>query len=83
MAGAFYVTGYLPELALHYEIGKEIVCCSSTSEMVDRCRYYLAHDEEREGIRRAGHARARRDHTWTRRFEGLFAELKRRGLVRS
>jgi spore maturation protein CgeB len=83
MAGAFYVTGWLDELSLHYEIGREIVCYRSREELVERCRYYLAHDEERERIRRAGHERAVRDHTWRRRFEGLFAELARRGVVRA
>jgi len=82
MAGAFYVTGFLEEIGRHYEIGKEIVCYRSIPEMVDLCRHYLAHDEERERIRRAGHERARRDHTWTKRFEGLFAELSRRGTLR-
>ena len=81
MAGGFYVTGWLEELQLHYEIGKEIVCYRSSDELVDRCRYYLAHDEERERIRRAGHERARRDHTWHRRFEDLFGELRRRGAL--
>jgi spore maturation protein CgeB len=83
MAGAFYVTGWLDELSLHYEIGREIVCYRSREELVERCRYYLAHDEERERIRRAGHERALRDHTWRRRFEGLFADLARRGVVRA
>jgi spore maturation protein CgeB len=82
MAGAFYVTGFMEEIWRHYEIGKEIVCYRTLDELVDRCRYYLAHETEREAIRRAGHERARRDHTWTRRFEGLFAELRRRGIVR-
>ncbi|HEU4724475.1 MAG TPA: glycosyltransferase, partial [Candidatus Eisenbacteria bacterium] len=82
MAGAFYVTGSMEEIGRHYEIGKEIVCYRSLPEMVDLCRYYLAHDEERERIRRAGYERARRDHTWTKRFEGLFAELSKRGMLR-
>lgn len=82
MAGAFYLTGFMEEIGRHYEIGKEVVCYRSLPEMVDLCRYYLAHDEERERIRRAGHERARRDHTWTKRFEGLFAELSRRGVLR-
>jgi spore maturation protein CgeB len=82
MAGAFYVTGWLDEIALHYEIGKEIVCYRSLEELTDQCRHYITHDEERERIRRAGHERARRDHTWTKRFEGLFAELRRRGVLR-
>ncbi|HSQ60514.1 MAG TPA: glycosyltransferase [Acidobacteriota bacterium] len=82
MAGAFYVTGFLEEIGRHYEIGREIVCYRSLEEMTEQCRYYLAHPDERERIRRAGHDRARRDHTWTRRFEDLFADLKRRGVVR-
>ncbi len=81
MAGAFYLTGFLEELSLHYEIGREIVCYRSREELVDRCRYFLAHDEERERIRKAGHERARRDHTWTRRFTDLFVELRRRGVL--
>ncbi len=81
MAGAFYLTEHLDELALHYEIGREIVCYRSREELVDRCRYYLAHPEAREPIRRAGEARAQRDHTWTRRFDGLFAAMRRRGEI--
>lgn len=82
MAGGFYLTGWLPELERLYELGREIETYRSPAELVDKCRFYLAHDEARERVRRAGHARARRDHTWTRRFETLFEELGRRGLVR-
>jgi len=81
MAGAFYLTGWLDEIALHYEIGKEIVCYRSEDELVSLSRYYLANDAERERIRRAGHERALRDHTWRRRFEDLFAELRRRKAI--
>jgi spore maturation protein CgeB len=83
MAGAFYVTEYLEEVGLHYEIGKEIVCFRSREELISLCRHYLTHDEERERIRRAGQARAHRDHTWRRRFEDLFAEMRRRGILRA
>ena len=81
MSGAFYLTGWIEELALHYEIGKEIVCYRSREEMVDLCRHYLANETERERIRRAGHARAQRDHTWQRRFQDLFATLERDGVL--
>jgi spore maturation protein CgeB len=83
MSAAFYLTGWLPELADLYEIGREIECYRSRAELIDKCRFYLGHDEERERIRRAGHERARRDHTWTRRYEALFAALERRGLTRA
>jgi Glycosyl transferases group 1 len=77
MAGAFYLTGWFDELEEFYEIGREIACYRSHDELVDRCRYYLAHEDERERIRRAGLARAQRDHTWQRRFEGFFAAFAR------
>jgi spore maturation protein CgeB len=83
MSGAFYLTGCFDEIAEHYEIGREVVCYRSHAELVDLCRYYLAHDAERERIRRAGYERARRDHTWHRRFETLFAELRRQGVLRA
>lgn len=83
MAGAFYLTGWLDELAEHYEIGREIVCYRSHAEMVDLCRHYLAHPEERERIRRAGHERALRSHTWRHRFEKLFDGLRGEGVLRA
>jgi hypothetical protein len=83
MAGAFYLTGWLDELAEHYEIGREIVCYRSHAEMVDLCRHYLAHPEERERIRRAGHERALRSHTWRHRFGKLFDMLRDEGVLRT
>lgn len=83
MAGGFYLTGWLPELSLHYEIGREIECYRSREELIDKCRFYIEHTGARETIRRAGHARALRDHTWEKRFATLFAELARRGLISS
>lgn len=83
MAGAFYMTGWLDELAEHYEIGREIVCYRSHAELVDLCRHFLAHPDERERIRRAGHDRALRCHTWRHRFEKLFDALRSEGVLRA
>ncbi len=44
-------------------------------ELVEKASYYLAHEDERERIRRAGMERARRDHTWQARFQQVFAEI--------
>lgn len=82
MAGAFYLTEHLDEIGLHYEIGREVVTFRSRAELVDRAGYYLRHEDERVRIARAGHERALRDHTWTRRFEGLFGALRRRKVIR-
>lgn len=72
MSGGLMMTGYQEELSLYYEIGKEIVCYDTPAELLDKCRYYLKHDDEAEAIRRAGLQRALRDHTWANRFQQLF-----------
>lgn len=82
MAGGFYLTEWIEELEDLYDVGKEIVCWRTHEQMVDLCRYYIQHDSERERIREAGHARALRDHTWTKRFSDLFTSLEREGVLR-
>jgi spore maturation protein CgeB len=74
MSGAFYMVEEMPELRQFYEVGREVVTYDGPADLVDKCRYYLAHDEERERIRLAGHTRALRDHTWQRRFRDVFRE---------
>jgi hypothetical protein len=72
MSGAFYMVEDMPELRQFYEVGKEVVTYNGPEDLVEKCHFYLAHDEERERIRLAGHARALRDHTWQRRFRDVF-----------
>lgn len=75
MAGAFYMLEYLAEIEEFFKPGKEIVCFESPDELVEKARYYLHHEEEREAIRRAGHERALRDHTWQKRLTDAFAKM--------
>jgi spore maturation protein CgeB len=75
MSGAFYMVEYLPELERFFDIGREIVCYQGPEDLVEKVRYFLAHDEERERIRQAGRARALRDHTWQKRFQDAFARM--------
>jgi len=75
MCGALYCTGYLEELAEHFEPDREVLVYRSAYELLDKARFYLAHPEAAEKIRQAGHARALRDHTYQRRFQQLFEAL--------
>jgi spore maturation protein CgeB len=72
MSGAFYLVEYMEEIEEFFEVGKEIVCYEGSDELIEKCRYYLRHDDERERIRAAGHERALRDHTWQKRFADVF-----------
>lgn len=80
MSGGFYMVEYLEELEEFFDIEKEIVCYRGPDDLVDKIRYYLSHDNEREAIRRAGHERCLRDHSWQKRLSDSFRTM---GLTRS
>lgn len=75
MAGAFYMLEYVDEIEEFFVPGEEIVCFQGPDDLVEKARYYLTHEEEREAIRTAGHERARRDHTWQKRLSHAFAQM--------
>jgi spore maturation protein CgeB len=75
MSGGFYMVEYMEELEEFFDIGKEIVCYTGKEDLADKIKYYFEHDVERERIRQAGYSRARRDHTWHKRFQKAFQEM--------
>jgi spore maturation protein CgeB len=72
MSGGFYLVEYMKELEEFYTIGREIECYRDKEEFLDKIKYYLAHDEQREAIRKAGYRRARTEHTWQKRLTDVF-----------
>lgn len=76
MSGSCYLTHPNPDLHLLFEVGRELLTYSSADECVEKVRYYLEHDDEREAIAAAGRKRAERDHTWTKRFSAVLGFLR-------
>ena len=74
-AKSFIITQMTHDLSEFYEIGKEIVAYNSVDELIDKIRYYLTHDDEREKIAAAGYARTLRDHTYEKRFNDIFRTI--------
>lgn len=75
MSGSCYLTQHNDDLNGLYEVGREITTWSTVDECVEKVRYLLAHDEEREAIAAAGRARAASVHTWDARFHMLWVSL--------
>lgn len=75
MSGGFYMVEYMEELEEFFAIGREIVCYTCIDDLIEKIRYYLSHDSEREAIRRAGRERCLHDHTWHRRFQDAFRQM--------
>jgi len=75
MSGGFYLLEYLDEIEDFFVPGEEIAVFEGSRDLVAKARYYLSHEDEREGIRSAGRARAIRDHTWQKRLTDAFGEM--------
>jgi spore maturation protein CgeB len=75
MSRSCFITGHTDEIEEFYKVGNEIDTYRSTDELIDKLRFYLNHPPSAERLREAGYCRARRDHTWVRRFQQLFGEI--------
>lgn len=76
--GSCQLSYYIEDLEHCYEIGKEILIFMDVADLVDKIRYYLRHDDERNAIAAAGYQRARQDHTLERRFREIAQAIQAR-----
>jgi hypothetical protein len=77
MCGGLQIAPYVEELAGYFEDGKEIVLCKSDEEFVSKAKFYLNPENEslRRKMKESARKRAAAEHTWTCRFEKVFAVL--------
>lgn len=78
--GAMLVTEARDNLPDLFEPGREVVTYRSgdARDLAEKVTYYLAHEEERAAIARAGQARTLWDHTYDARMREVSAALERR-----
>lgn len=70
-AGCFLLTDYCDEVAELFSIGEELETFKSSSELVEKVNYYLAHPEKRAEIARRGHEAFQQRFTWKVRVQAL------------
>ena len=66
--GGFLMTNYQAELNDYFEIGKDLEVYSSMDELVDKCAFYLEHDDIRTEIARNGYEKMKQHHTYPHRI---------------
>lgn len=76
MSGSMYLTHDNQDLHKLFAIDKEITTFKNEADCISKVKYFLAHDNEREAIARAGRSRAACEHTWDHRFSALFSTLR-------
>lgn len=77
LAGGFLLTEYTPGIEDFFEIDEEIVCFRNTEEMIYKINYYLAHEEERQTIARAGWERATAEYTPVQMITRIFDTIEK------
>ncbi len=69
--GSLLLTDVKDNLHLLFEPGREVVTYHSLIECAELIQYYLAHEEERQAVARAGQQRTLREHTYYHRMQEL------------
>lgn len=73
--GGFLLTSVAEGLDRYYVPGKEIEVWNDPDELVEKVRYFLAHDAERRHIEEEGRRRTLAEHTYEQRFRHLFRTM--------
>ena len=73
--GGFVMTNYQSEIPEYFEIGADLETYSSKEELLDKCHYYLTHEEERMQIAANGRKKALQQHTLELRLAELVANI--------
>jgi spore maturation protein CgeB len=63
-AGAFCLSHRFDDYQELYTEGKDIVTYSNTADMIDKCKYYLANEAERNKIASNGYDLTHKLYTW-------------------
>lgn len=66
--GGFCMTNYQEELGELFEIGVDLEVYSSMEELVDKCAYYLEHEDERRQIALNGCKKVKENYTYKHRI---------------
>ncbi|WP_242360387.1 glycosyltransferase [Anaeromyxobacter sp. SG17] len=68
VGGGVYITTHNPDLALHFEEGREILFYRSDRELLERVQWVLSNDREARHVAERARARCVREHRWMHRF---------------
>jgi len=72
---SFQLTENNPFIYDYFEKDKEIVTYDNYGDLVDKIKYYLEHESERESISQAAYKRVMHDHTWEKQLDKIFKRI--------
>jgi spore maturation protein CgeB len=79
--GGFLMTNYQDELTDHFEIGTDLEAYGSMDELIDKCAYYLTHEDVRRQIALNGYSKVKKYHTYNVRIATMLKTLTRTDVI--
>jgi len=73
--GGFLMTNYQSELTDMFEIGVDLEAYSSIEELIDKCAYYLEHEDERKAIAYNGYMKVKNNYTYFHRMKDMLSAV--------
>lgn len=73
--GGFLMTNYQAEIPDFFEIGKDLETYSSMEELVDKCAFYLEHEDLRKEIAYNGYTKIKQHHTYPHRIATMLRNV--------
>ncbi len=73
--GGFVMTNYQEELPELFDIGVDLEAYSGLEELIDKCAYYLKHEEARRRIALNGYEKVCARHTYIHRLKEMIAAI--------
>ena len=73
--GGFCMTNYQAEIPEIFEIGVDLEAYGSREELIDKCTYYLTHEEERRQIALNGYRKVKEYHGYVNRMVEMIKKV--------
>ncbi|MCL4557751.1 MAG: glycosyltransferase [Deltaproteobacteria bacterium] len=73
--GSFLLSYYVDHLEDYFVIGREMAIYTDIDNMIDKIKYYLKDEGQREQIAHSGYVRTLSDHTYRKRFAEIFKAI--------
>lgn len=70
-SGGFLITNYQSEIPNLFDIGKDLVVYESIDDLMEKCDYYLKHEDERREIALSGYKKVRDYHNCRDRIKTM------------
>lgn len=75
-AGGFLMTNYQSDFLEHFIPGEDFVFFDGEDDLLQKCDYYLEHEDERQQIAMNGYKKVKDSHTYENRIEEIISIIK-------